>query len=151
MKVVIFCEKTRLFDEKNQWKKKKGKLIKIIEDLKNKIIEKYIREKKCTCSLVDKKRKKTDNHFIPQQEKKRETKMMLEKRQKIFAFLLPPVYWLKLKIILLLWLHCGTIIPKRDYTKILIDFANKLLKTDNCWQKNQYVVCEWVRFLKKDD
>jgi len=26
-------------------KKKKGKLIKIIEDLKNKIIEKYIREK----------------------------------------------------------------------------------------------------------
>jgi len=39
-------------------KKKKGKLIKIIEDLTNKIIEKYIREKKCTCSLVDKKRKK---------------------------------------------------------------------------------------------
>ena len=52
-------------------KKKKGKLIKIIEDLTNKIIEKYIREKKCTCSLVDKNKKKTDNHFIPQQEKKR--------------------------------------------------------------------------------
>ena len=79
--------------------------------------------------------------------RKTRLKMMLEKWQKNFAFLLPPVYWLKLKKILL-WLHCGTIIPKRDYKNILIDFANKLLKTDNCWQKKP-ICCVWVRFLKK--
>jgi len=55
-------------------KKKKGKLIKIIEDLTNKIIEKYIREKKCTCSLVDKKKKKNRQPFHSTARKKEKNK-----------------------------------------------------------------------------
>ena len=52
-------------------KKKKGKLIKIIEDLKNKIIEKYIREKNVLVAQQTKKEKNRQPFHSTARKKKR--------------------------------------------------------------------------------
>ena len=111
----------------------------------NKIIEKYIREKKCTCSLVDKKRKKQTTISF-HSKKKRETKMMLEKRQKIFAFLLPPVYWLKLKNIIMttLW-HNNT---KTRLYKNFDWFCEQIIKNWQLLTKKNNMLCVSEVFKK---